>query len=166
MERSKDYNYSFFRFSWSTNKIWFQLSFRLTFVLKHGLSLHNLCHFFSSAFMLLTNSSPKNLHVYFKVLIFCSRWLMSLWSNSFWICCSFMSFFYVFSFFFGISVVLEVRLLAIIWSLTRRWAIIDSWLMLASTRFLYILNPRSTEAYPWLKVRIVSKSWNVPCIYQ
>ena len=102
--------------------------------------------------MLLTNSSPNDLRVFSKFLIFCSIWLMSLRSNYFWICCSFLSFPWRFSprcsaylirdrlkdanISFEISVVLGVRLLAIIWSLNRRWAIIDSWVMLRSTRSL------------------------------
>lgn len=42
---------------------------------------------------------------------------------------------------------------------------IDSWLMLASNRFLFILNPRSAEAFLWFKDRIVFKiteSWTQP----
>ena len=109
---------------------------------------------------------------------------MPLWSNSFWICCSFVSFSWRFpckcyaylirdrltdaNISFEISVVLGVRLLAIICSLTRRWAVIDSWLMLTYTRFLFILNPRSTEAFPWFKLKsgLFSKPWKVPFIYQ
>ena len=69
-------------------KILFQLSFWLTFVLKHCLSLHNLYCYFP----LLLSCCSQIFYIFWKALIFYSRRLMTVWQNSFLICCSFVSF--------------------------------------------------------------------------
>ena len=106
LEMSKDHNNNVFHFSWNTNKLsskdlisdqrldFFSIDFHLKAMPFTTLFLL----FFSSALiMFLRNASLKTYIFFSKVLFFCSRLFMSVWSNSFWICCWFMSLSWCFS---------------------------------------------------------------------